>query len=44
MAEPLQGIKTFADVMHRGQILSLNVDEGGKATEIIGKEYNPDGM
>ena len=44
MGEPLQDAKSFTEVMHRGQILTLNVDEGGKATEIIGKEYNPDGM
>ena len=44
MGEPLQTTKSFAEVMHRGQVLALNVDEGGEATEIVSKEYNPDGM
>lgn len=39
VAEKFNDQMTFDDVMHRGQILSLNVDEGGKPTEIIGKGY-----
>ena len=44
MGEPLYTVKSFADVMHRGQVLSFNVDDGSKPIEIVGGEYSPDGM
>ena len=43
-SEPLYTAKTMAETMHRGQVLTLDVDEGGQATEIVGGEYNPDGL
>lgn len=44
VAEQLQVKECFTEILYRGQILSLNVDEGGKATEIIGHGYMPDAI
>lgn len=44
MAERLDGSESMSEIMHRGQILSLNATAGGKPTEILGRGYLPDGI
>lgn len=44
LAEPITAKDSFSDVMHRGQILSLDVGEAQRAMEIIGHDYMPDGI
>ena len=43
LAEPFAANDSLNDMMHRGQILSVDVDTG-KATEILGHAYCPDGI
>ena len=44
MGAPIPVDMAPEEIMHRGQILSLNVDEGGKPMEILSHDYMPDGI
>ena len=44
LAETMQPGDSAAQIMHKGQVLKYNVSEGGKATEILGKDAMPDGI
>lgn len=44
VGEQLNDELSFEEVLHRGSILKLNVEEGGKPKEIIAHEHMPDGI
>ena len=43
MAEPLTDIESLDQELHRGQILSLNIEKGGTPEETVANQYLPDG-
>ena len=43
LGKPIGPKDTPTDLLHKGQILSVNPDNG-KATEILGNQYTPDGI
>jgi hypothetical protein len=44
MGERLEGTESLHEIMHRGQILSYEVDSGSVPTEISGHDAMPDGI
>ena len=40
VAERLDAKLSMEQILHRGQLLSLNVNEGGKPIELVGKVYD----
>lgn len=44
MAETIEGTESLHELMHRGQVLSLDVDSGSVPMEILGHAAMPDGI